>query len=299
MNLTTSQAELNYQRIERAIRYLDAHATEQPDLEAVAADVGLSAQHLQRVFTEWAGVSPKRFLQCLTAEHLKAAITAVPTLAGAAESVGLQGANRAYELMLHIEAVAPETYKSHGKGLRIDYAVVNSPFGRALLATTGRGITDVQFVEHEVEGSEAALLEFFHARWANAERVESPTALAALGEQVFQLKREGTGKLNLLVAGTNFQLKVWQALIRVPEGRLIGYQALAAAIGQPEASRAVGTAVGANPIGYLIPCHRVIRATGVIGGYRWGTARKKALIGYEQCHRADASISQQQSALFV
>lgn len=273
-----SQAQLNYQRIEKAIIYLDLHLQQQPDLDELAEAVGLSAYYLQRLFQDWAGLSPKRFLQSLAAAELKARFMDFPNLDEAAEAVGLAGANRVYDLFVQLEAMNPQVFKEKGRGIRISYGLHATPFGTVLLAATNRGITDLHFVD---EPTTQERLDWLRLRWANAELVENPAETGPLAEQIFRLKDTGSGRLQLLVAGTNFQLKVWEALLTIPEGQLATYQAIAKSIGQPKANQAVGSAVGANPVGYLIPCHRVIRSTGIIGEYRWGGTRKKALLAWE------------------
>ncbi|MDX2062370.1 MAG: methylated-DNA--[protein]-cysteine S-methyltransferase [Bacteroidia bacterium] len=282
-----TQDALNYQRIASAIAYLDAHYDQQPDLAALAEAVAVSPDHLQRLFTQWAGVSPKRFLQCLTLEHLKARLGHYANLAEAADSVGLAGANRVYDLFVQLEALSPSVFLRRGAGLELRYGTHPTPFGHVFVATSERGITDLQFYDTPTEL--AALEAGFAERWAAAERVEDPALAATLAAQVFGPATGAGARLKLLVGGTAFQLKVWQALVQVPEGRLVSYHDLARAIGQPQASRAVGSAVGANPIGYLIPCHRVIRTTGVVGGYRWGSTRKKLLLAYEGTKHLDSA----------
>lgn len=259
----------HYARIEKVIRYLDAHAGEQPDLKTLAKVAGLSESHFHRLFARWARTTPKDFLKRLTAERAKALLREDSVLEAAFES-GLSGPSRLHDLMVTVEGVTPGEYKSGGRGVAIDWAFADSPFGQCLVATTKRGLCHLTFVEDRDEA-----LEDLKRRWPNAELRKSRKAETA-AKRAF-----AGGKTKLLLSGTAFQLKVWEALLRVPEGRLTTYGDLAKAIGAPKASRAVGTAVGSNAIGYLIPCHRVIRETGALGGYRWGTPRKQAILAYE------------------
>lgn len=268
----------DYQRIEQAIRYLEQHFQTQPDLKQVAESVGLSEYHFQRLFTRWAGISPKRFLQYLTKENAKELLKRSSVLS-ATYSVGLSSPGRLHDLFVSTEAVSPGEYKTRGSGLLIRYGFHASPFGEALIGLTERGICHLSFVQ---EGYPAALMNL-ETDWKNARFVEDAAATAALVAPIFSQAQSAT-PLALFVSGTNFQLKVWEALLTIPQGALSSYEQIAAQIGQPAALRAVGTAVGHNPIAYLIPCHRVIRKMGEIGNYRWGPARKKAMLGWEAAH---------------
>ena len=263
----------HYERIEKVIRYLDAHAGEQPDLATLAKVAGLSESHFHRLFAKWAGTTPKDFLKHLTSEHAKALLRESKDILGASLEAGLSGPSRLHDLLVTVEGVTPGEYKSGGRGVAIDWAFVETPFGPCLLGATRRGICWLAFTDRR----EAALREL-RSGWPNASlRAGGPLAKAAARAAFGRGKR----KVSVVAAGTPFQLKVWRALLRVPEGRLTTYGALAAAIGAPKAARAVGTAVGRNAIGYLIPCHRVIRDTGALGGYRWGPSRKAAILAYE------------------
>ncbi len=273
-------AQRHYQLIERAIAYLVRHYRQQPELAEVAAQVHLSPQHFQRLFTQWAGISPKRFVQHLTREELKARLRGAASLAEAAEAAGLSGPSRLHDLFVTLDAVTPAEYRSGGAGIEITWGIHPTPFGDCLLASTARGICSLQFIG---DGEAAALAEL-QDQWPRADIQHAPQHTAPLAARAFALAGAldgARGSLSVLVKGSNFQLRVWQALLSVPEGALSSYRGLAEAIGQPGAARAVGAAVGSNPVAYLIPCHRVIRAEGVIGGYRWGAARKAALIGWE------------------
>jgi AraC family transcriptional regulator of adaptative response/methylated-DNA-[protein]-cysteine methyltransferase len=265
----------DYQRIEQALHFLEEHYQRQPELKEIAESVGLSEYHFQRVFTRWAGISPKRFLQFITKENAKELLKRSSVL-DASYSVGLSSPGRLHDLFIHTEAVTPGEYKTRGEGLTIRYGFHATPFGEALLGLTERGICHLSFIQH---GHETALSNL-KADWKHAALLEDSSATGPLIAPVFALGDSPT-PLSLYLVGTNFQLKVWEALLKVPQGSVTTYEQIAAQIGHARALRAVGTAVGHNPIAYLIPCHRVIRKMGEFGNYRWGLARKKALIGWE------------------
>jgi len=281
MNSTDyKQSAEDYRRIEQAILFLEDHYKEQPGLEEVAASIGLSEYHFQRLFTRWAGVSPKRFLQFLTKEGAKELLDKSENLLTTTHQVGLSSLGRLHDLFVTTEAVSPGEYKSRGEGVTIRYGLHASPFGKCLVAVTERGICHLGFARREA--SEGDAIDNLVADWKNARMIEDHKSTAPLIEPIFDLRASERGKpLNLHLRGTNFQLKVWEALLKVPAGAVTTYQGLAERIGQPTASRAVGTAVGHNPIAVLIPCHRVIRKVGEFGNYRYGASRKKALLAYE------------------
>jgi AraC family transcriptional regulator, regulatory protein of adaptative response / methylated-DNA-[protein]-cysteine methyltransferase len=271
----------DYDRIARAIGYLRRHTAEQPDLAAAARHANLSEHHFQRLFTRWAGVSPKRFVQYLTVEHAKSRLGSgsVLELAGA---VGLSGPGRLHDLFVTLEAMSPGEFRAGGAGLAIRYGVHESPFGPAVVAATARGICGLHFVDRKGDGAEQ-----LRAHWPAAELRQDAAGTAAIAERVFQPLSSPAGRpLALLVKGTNFQIKVWRALLELPLGSIASYRHIAARIGAPGSARAVGGAIGANPIAWLIPCHRVIRETGLLGGYRWGTDRKASMLGWEAAHAA-------------
>ena len=275
----------DYERIARAITYLQHHAAAQPDLATVARHVHLSEFHFQRLFLRWAGVSPKRFLQHLTLEDAKARIARRGSLTEAQAGSGLSGPGRLHDLFVTLEAVTPGEYRSGGAGLDISFGFYESPFGWALIAFTARGICALRFVERADERDAAKLI---REHWAQARLAFDPSRAGELGNRIFGPLSARTGApLALLVKGTNFQLQVWRALLEIPAGALASYGDIAARIGSPQSARAVGTAVGANSIAYLIPCHRVIRESGHLGGYRWGAARKAALLGWEAVRCAE------------
>lgn len=282
-----AQKNLNYERIATAIDYLSTHFREQPELDEVAAQVHLSPFHFQRLFTDWAGVSPKKFLQYLTTEYLKSRIQDSANMMEAAEWAGLSSQSRVYDLFVTIEGVTPQEYRQGGQGLLIHYGYHDTPFGKCFIAVTGRGICGLSFVE---EGAEAAVLDEFRERWAFARIQPDQEATAAYIRRIFREDAGPAEKLHLLVQGTNFQVKVWQALLQIPSGALTTYQQIARSIGQPTASRAVGNAVGQNPVAWLIPCHRVIRGEGAFGGYQWGPNRKKAIIGWEMARAGNVAV---------
>jgi AraC family transcriptional regulator of adaptative response/methylated-DNA-[protein]-cysteine methyltransferase len=268
----------DYQRIAQAIRFLEENFRRQPSLDEVAAAVHLSPFHFQRLFSEWAGISPKRFVQYLTADFLKARLAAAGNLAEAAEAAGLSAPSRLHDLFVTLEAVTPQEFRTGGAGVRIAYGVHPTPFGPALLAATERGICGLHLLDATTPNVDAALAEL-RKSWPNAHLQADEVRTAPLAARAFA---PGSGQpLHLLVRGTNFQVKVWEALLQVPGGQVVSYQQVAQAIGQPKALQAVGSAVGANPVAVLIPCHRVIRKEGMLGEYRWGSATKKALIGWE------------------
>lgn len=273
------QQSQDYYRVEQALKYLSDHADEQPTLKEVADSLNLSEFHFQRMFTRWVGVSPKRFLQYLTRERAKALLAESHNLLDVALEAGLSGPGRLHDLFIATEAVTPGEYKSRGQGLTISYGFHSSPFGECLLACTPRGLSNLIFVQ---DGNRTAALKILRRAWPLAQLDEAPHATARLVGRIFGREREpGENPLYLHLQGTNFQIKVWEALLAIPPGSLIDYEDLAVYIGLPKAVRAVANAVGKNPIPVIIPCHRVIRKMGEIGGYRYGSARKQALLGWE------------------
>jgi AraC family transcriptional regulator, regulatory protein of adaptative response / methylated-DNA-[protein]-cysteine methyltransferase len=281
MNLTSTtdfqQLGRDYALIERAIEYLDHNARRQPELGEIASAVGLSAFHFQRVFARWAGISPKRFLQFVTKENAKELLERSENLLDTTYEVGLSSLGRLHDLFVTTEAVTPGQYKTRGTGLTIRYGLHPTPFGECLIGVTERGICHLGFVQD----SEGQAIDNLVADWQQARMVEDHNATAPLVEPIFDLNRRSGRPLHLHLRGTNFQIKVWEALLRIPPGSVATYGQVASGIGQPSALRAVGSAVGHNPVAVLIPCHRVIRKLGEFGNYRYGTARKKALLAHE------------------
>jgi AraC family transcriptional regulator of adaptative response/methylated-DNA-[protein]-cysteine methyltransferase len=285
MKISTDFSQLSddYTRVEQAIRFLDANTQRQPELREIAESVGLSEFHFQKLFTRWVGISPKRFLQFLTKENAKRLLEDSTNLLDAAYEVGLSGPGRLHDLFITCEAVTPGEYKARGEGLTIRYGFHPSPFGECLLATTPRGICSLAFVEKR---DRRAALDELRRQWSKAVLVEDPLVTRPLVRRIFNRDASSLqSSLALLLRGTNFQIKVWEALLRIPPGRVVTYEDIAAFLGKPTASRAVGGAVASNPIPVLIPCHRVIRKVGEFGNYRYGPARKKALLGWEMAGR--------------
>ncbi len=269
----------DYERIEKAIAFIEARSGGQPDLKEIAAHVGLSEFHFQRLFRRWVGISPKRFLQFLTKEHVKRLLAHSSDLLGAAFDAGLSGPGRLHDLFVACEAATPGEFKSKGEGLVITYGFHGSPFGESLIATTSRGICWLAFVR---SGGRSGLLAELQGAWKNARLLEDPHGTRPLASRIYDPSRwRRSNPLPVMVAGTNFQIKVWEALLRIPIGTVVAYEDIALYIGFPKAVRAVGSAVGKNPVSFVIPCHRVVRKTAEFGNYGGGPARKKAMLGWE------------------
>ena len=266
----------DYQRIAAALTYAQAYFQAQPDLEELARQAHWSPFHFQRKFQEWAGVSPKKFLQYLSLDYAKRLLHQQVSVAEAAHATGLSGTGRLHDLFVTLEAMTPGDYRHGGAALVISYSFGESAFGSYLVASTAKGICKLAFMENET----TALTEL-RMEWPNATFIAAGTPFHVLAARFFARSFAPTDRLHLHLKGTAFQLKIWESLLRVPEGELRTYSQLAAAAENGAAVRAAGTAIGANPVGYLIPCHRVIRGTGELGQYRWGAARKAALLGWE------------------
>ena len=264
-----------YDTIAKAISFIEGHFTEQPDLNEIAAHVNISPFHFQKLFTDWVGVSPKKYLQFLNVNYAKTVLQQ-QSLAATAHWAGLSGTGRLHDMFVNIEGMTPGEYKSGGKKLSIDYAFASSCFGRILIGATAKGICHIAFSEQEQTSMDELRLLFPNAE-LKARDVEMHQAVS----RFFNANWQELPQIKLHLKGTPFQLKVWDALLKLPDGALASYGDIAQLIDQPKASRAVGTAIGSNPVAYLIPCHRVIRASGVIGDYRWGSVRKKAMIAWE------------------
>jgi AraC family transcriptional regulator of adaptative response/methylated-DNA-[protein]-cysteine methyltransferase len=273
------QASEDYERIEKSIKFLETNFSSQPGLNEVAAHIGLSEFHFQRLFSRWVGISPKRFLQFLTKEYAKHLLEDSVNLLDVTYEAGLSSPGRLHDLFVNCEAVTPGEYKTKGQGLTIKYGFHPSPFGECLLATTERGICGFFFVKNRDRKDPLTELRYF---WKKADIVEDPQATRELVERIFNPSFADTrAPLHLILNGTNFQIKVWEALIKIPFGAVVSYEDVAIQVGIPGATRAVGSAVGKNPISFIIPCHRVIRKTADFGNYGGGTARKKAILGWE------------------
>jgi len=278
----------DYRRIGMAIRYLEEHYTAQPSLAEVAAHVGLSEYHFQRTFRRWAGISPKRLLQYLTVEHAKCLLRESESVLATTYRVGLSGPGRLHDHFVSVEGMSPGEFKRLGEGLQIRYGVHSSPFGECFLAATERGICALSFLEAPPRWSAEAAIAELGREWPSATIVRGEAESAELVARIFGgfnidgvAEREDPAPLPVLLKGTNFQLKVWEALLRIPPGSVTSYGALADTIQHPGAGRAVGSALAANRVAFLIPCHRVLRKLGGVGGYRWGTERKRAMLAWE------------------
>jgi AraC family transcriptional regulator of adaptative response/methylated-DNA-[protein]-cysteine methyltransferase len=270
----------DYHRVAAALRYLEAHRDDQPGLEQVAGHVGLSPFHFQKLFGRWVGISPKRFLQYLTVEHARRCLADTRSVLDATHDAGLSSPGRLHDLMVAVDAVTPGEHKSGGAGLAISCGNASSPFGACLIGTTDRGVCWLSF--HDEAGPTDAL-DQLRQSFPAADLAEEPATAVLWSRRIFADAGQADARpLPVLLSGTNFQLKVWEALLRVPFGRLCSYRDLAGLMGRPSATRAVASAVAANRIAYLIPCHRVICSMGGFGQYRWGAVRKRAIIGWEQ-----------------
>jgi AraC family transcriptional regulator of adaptative response/methylated-DNA-[protein]-cysteine methyltransferase len=269
----------DYYRVEQAIRYLEAHHRDRPDLDEIAAGLHMSKYHFHRLFRRWAGITPLHFQQVLTLEYAKQKLAEGRSVLDAALEAGLSSPGRLHDLFVHIEAVTPGEYKRRGAGLTIEYGYLPTPFGKALLGVTSRGICHLSF---HADGVAAAPLELLRQSWPAASLTENRGRAEALMDRIFAPAGSGPDEpFHLYLRGTNFQVRVWQALLTVPAGLMVSYGEIAARIGSPRAVRAVGSAVGANPVAYLIPCHRVIAAGGKIHRYRWGHERKRLILARE------------------
>lgn len=292
-------SDLDAKRIEQAILFIDEHFKHQPSLEEIADHVGLSEYHFQRLFKRWAGISPKRFLQFLTAEYARGLLAQSRSVLDAALDAGLSGPSRLHDLTINVHAATPGEIGQKGAGLEIHYGVHPSPFGACLLARNERGVCWLSFhpctenpmicSDTAVHGTGASTVDKaihdLQKDWQNARIIEDAGVTESVAEKIFNPSaKKDTRILPLHVKGTNFQIRVWEALLRIPAGQLVSYGDVANLVENPGATRAVASAVGRNPVSFLIPCHRVIRSTGAFGKYRWGPATKKAIIGWEAAH---------------
>jgi AraC family transcriptional regulator of adaptative response/methylated-DNA-[protein]-cysteine methyltransferase len=277
----------DFTRIARAIRFIDTNFRAQPRLAAIAASAHLSEFHFNRLFRRWAGVTPRQYLAHVTARAARGALVSTPSVLDAAYCVGLSGPSRLHDLMVTLDAVTPGELKARGRGVQITYGFTDTPFGRALLASTARGLCHLAFVESGAEGAAVAALA---ASWPQAPLRRDEGAAAHLAERVWDSPESAADSraaapLKLAVKGTNFQLKVWQALLELGSAGPTTYAALARAVGLAGGARAVGQAVGANPVAWLIPCHNVLRKDGALGGYHWGEDRKRAMLAWQELPR--------------
>jgi len=269
----------DYERITMAIDFIRTHAHLQPSLSDIANHIGLSPSHFQRLFSRWAGISPKRFLQSLTLEYAQHLLQETNmSVFDVSTHVGLSSGSRLYDHFVQLTAVTPAEYKQQGEGLSIFFGIHSTPFGQTFIAVTARGICQLIFIDKQTKYQ---LVQNLKQVWPLAELIEDLEQTVVIVEQLFSPEPSNEKPLSLWVKGTNFQINVWRALLKIPEGELQSYKNIAQQIGKPKATRAVGTAIGANPIALIIPCHRVIRQSGELGGYRWGLSRKHAMIARE------------------
>lgn len=278
-----TQEKLNYERVAKAIDYIKTHFKSQPNLDEVAEKVNLSPFHFQRLFTDWAGTSPKKFLQYVSVNYAKGLLKdQQANLFDVAFETGLSGTSRLHDLFVNIEGMTPAEYKNGGDQLTINYSFSNTPFGSLLAASTEKGVCYMAFYEEK-----PTALALLKAKFPNAIYIDKTDVFQQNALSIFQNDWSKLSDIKLHLKGTDFQLKVWEALLKIPMGKLSTYGKLAEEIGNPNASRAVGTAIGSNPIAFLIPCHRVIQNSGNFGGYMWGNTRKTAIIGWEQAFVRD------------
>ncbi|ENU29272.1 hypothetical protein F991_02834 [Acinetobacter sp. CIP-A165] len=270
------QQQRNYDRIAQAIAYIQQNFQQQPQLDEVAAHIHLSPAHFQRLFSEWVGTSPKKFLQYISVEYAKNILKQQGSIFDATFATGLSSTSRLHDLFIQIEGMTPAEYKHGGQNLNIHYQFAETLFGEVLIASTHKGICALTFVQHQTDALEQLKSQFPQAIFKQQADQFQQSALV-----LFQKDQCRLADIKLHLKGTDFQLKVWQSLLKIPMGQLSTYGALAQAIEHPKAARAVGTAIGNNPVAFLIPCHRVIQSTGAFGGYEWGATRKMAMIGWE------------------
>jgi len=268
----------DYQRIAQAIEFINANANQQPSLENIAAHLHLSPFHFQRLFSQWAGVAPKKYLQILTVDRAKQLLAQSKPLAEVSDSVGLSGSSRLHDHFVQLEAASPGEFKAGGAGMEIRYSVIGGPFGDAFIAVTPRGICKLSFLSNN--NIEQQIVDL-NAQWPAAKLVNQASETTQMVEALFAGKQTINGPLSLYVKGTNFQINVWRALLQIEPGCINSYAQVAAAVGKPKASRAVGTAIGSNQVAFFIPCHRVLQQSGQIGGYLWGETRKHAIHAWE------------------
>ena len=272
-----TQENINFNRIAEAIEYLQKNFKSQPTLDQVAEEVHLSSYHFQRLFTEWAGTSPKKFLQYISVEHAKKMLKEnQASLFETAMDTGFSGPSRLHDLFINIEGMTPGEYKNGGENLNINYRFAESPFGNLMVASTTKGICYIAFADDEAKALEALIQKFPKANYKQMTDLLQQNALF-----IFSHDWKNLDQIKLHLKGTDFQIKVWETLLKIPIGKFTTYGNIADHIKNPKAARAVGTAIGDNPVAFLIPCHRVIQSTGVFGGYHWGSIRKTAMIGWE------------------
>ncbi|MEO1695160.1 MAG: bifunctional helix-turn-helix domain-containing protein/methylated-DNA--[protein]-cysteine S-methyltransferase [Pseudomonadota bacterium] len=279
----------DYATVRTAIRFLTEHWADHPELEALAAHLGLSVAHTQKLFKRWCGLSPKEFVQAITIDRARQLLAQSASLLDAAHEVGLSGSGRLHDLFVDHEAMTPGDFKRRGAGLELTYGFHASPFGPAMVTATERGVAGVAFVNEDVGQDRTDVIADMQRRWPEAVLIERPEATARLAQQMFDPAQWSRAQpIRLVLIGTDFEVRVWETLLTIPMGHAVSYADIARRIGKPTASRAVGSAVGRNPISFVVPCHRVMRSDGSLGGYHWGLTRKRAMIGWERGHLLSA-----------
>jgi AraC family transcriptional regulator of adaptative response/methylated-DNA-[protein]-cysteine methyltransferase len=276
-----SDRSRDYELIRRAIAFLSETWAEQPSLDRLADHLPLSPAHCQKLFKRWCGLSPKEFVQAITVDHARGLLEGSASVLDAAYQVGLSGSSRLHDLFVSHEAMTPGDYKRRGEGLEMTYGFHASPFGEALLIATERGLAGLAFVDEDKGQTRQDALADMMQRWPKAHYVEAPAKTMPHARQIFGAQASKDQPVRLVMIGTDFDVRVWETLLKIPLGRAVSYTDIARHIGTPSASRAVGSAVGRNPISFVVPCHRVLRGDGSLGGYHWGLTRKRALIGWE------------------
>ena len=269
----------DYDLVKHTLAFISENWRDQPSLETLADQAGLSPTHLQRLFTRWAGLSPKAFLQAVTLDHARGLLRDSASILDASYELGLSGPGRLHDLFVTHEGMSPGIYKAHGRGLNIQYGFHDCPFGRALILITSEGLAGLAFADH---GKEKSALADMTARWPEATYVENQQATAAYARRIFESERwKPDQPLKIVFIGSDFEIRVWETILRIPFGKATSYSDIASHIGKPNAARAVGSAVGKNPISFVVPCHRVLEKSGGLGGYHWGLTRKRAILGWE------------------
>ncbi len=278
--LETMEKQSNdYELVKHTLAFISENWREQPSLETLADQAGLSTTHLQRLFTRWAGLSPKAFLQAVTLDHARELLRDSASILETSYELGLSGPGRLHDLFITHEGMSPGIYKVRGRGLQISYGFHACPFGQALILITNEGLAGLAFADH---GTESATLADMRSRWPEATYTENPAATAPYASRIFESGRwKPDQPLRIVFIGTDFEIRVWETLLRIPFGRASTYSDIAAHLGKPQAARAVGTAVGKNPISFVVPCHRVLGKSGGLCGYHWGLTRKRAILGWE------------------
>lgn len=269
----------DYDLVKHTLAFISENWRDQPSLETLADQAGLSPTHLQRLFTRWAGLSPKAFLQAVTLDHARGLLRDSASILDASYELGLSGPGRLHDLFVTHEGMSPGIYKAHGRGLNIEYGFHDCPFGRTLILITSEGLAGLAFADH---GKEKSALADMRARWPEATYVENQQATAAYAKRIFESERwKADQPLKIVFIGSDFEIRVWETILRIPFGKASTYSDIASHIGKPKAARAVGSAVGKNPISFVVPCHRVLEKSGGLGGYHWGLTRKRAILGWE------------------